>query len=88
MESKDTIVELCPIFIYLSLHPFVLDETISTIFQACLYLCDISFVWRIEVVEAQVEGLSLSVLMRSRKRLSFVSLFILIEISISHPLLV
>ena len=64
MERKDTIVELFPICIYLSLHPFVLKATISAISQACIYLCEISFVWRIEVVEAQVEGLNFSILVR------------------------
>ena len=83
MEIKDTIVELCPILIYLSLHPFVLEATTSAISQACIYLCELAFVWRIEVVEVHVEGLGFSISTRCRQRLSFVSLFILIEISIA-----
>ena len=61
MERKYTIVELCPILMYLSLHPFVLGATISVISQACLDLCELAFVWRIKVVEAQVEGLNFSI---------------------------
>ena len=86
MEIKDTIVELCPILMYLSLHPFVLEASISVISQAFLYHCDLAFAWRIEVVEAQVEGLGFSIPMRCRQSLSSLSMFILIEISISRPL--
>ena len=58
------IVELCPILMYLSLHPFVLEVAISVISQACLDICELAFVWRIEVVEAQVERLSFLTSMR------------------------
>ena len=86
MERKDTIVELCPILIYLIMYPFVLEEAISVISQYYIYLCGIAFVWRIEVVEAQVEGLGFSISTRFRQSFSFVSLFILIEIFVSHLL--
>ena len=39
-ERKYTIVELCAILMYLSLHPFVLEATISVISQACLCMED------------------------------------------------
>ena len=86
MESKDIIEKFFPIVVCLSLHPFVLEEAISALSQACLCLCEISIVWRIEVVEAQVEELGLLIPTRCQKRLSFVSLFTLIEISISRPI--
>ena len=86
MERKYTIAELCPILMCLSLHPFVLEAATSVISKYCLDLCEISFIWRIEVVEAQVEGLGFSILTRCRESFPFVSLFILIEISISRPL--
>ena len=57
-DRKYIIVELCPILMCLSLHPFFLEEAISVVSQDCLDVCELSFVWRIEVVEAQVEGLS------------------------------
>ena len=61
MESKDIIVKFCAIIVCLSLHPFVLEEAISVISQAFPCLCELSIAWRIEVVEAQLEGLSFSV---------------------------
>ena len=60
-ERKYNIVELFPTIMYLSLHPIVLEETISAIPQAFLDLSELDFVWRIEVVEAQVERLSFSI---------------------------
>ena len=82
MESKEIIEKLFFVLICLSMHPFVLEEPISALSQACHYLCEISITWRIEVVE----GLVFSVLMKFRERMSFVSMFILIEISISRPI--
>ena len=38
LESKDIIEKLCPNLICLSLHPFVLEATISALSQACFYL--------------------------------------------------
>ena len=86
MESKDIIGKIFPILVCLSLHPFILEQAIISLSQAFLFLCELAIVWRIEVVEAQVEGISFYVLMRCRQRLSFVSLFKLIEISISRPI--
>ena len=89
MESKAIIVKLFPILICLSLHPFVLQAAISALSQACqvayVSLTLYCIVWRIEVVEALVEGLGFSISTRCRQKLSFVSLFTLIEISISRP---
>ena len=78
MESKDIITKFGPILVCLSLLPFVLEEAISALSQACLCLCELSILWRIEVVESQVEGLGFLVRTRCQQRLSFVSLFTLI----------
>ena len=74
------------IIVCLSLHPFVLEVAISALSQACHCPCELVITWRIEVLEPQVEGLGFSVSARFRQRLSFVSLFTLIEISMYCPI--
>ena len=86
LESKYIIAKICPILVCLSLHPFVLEEAISALSQPFPCLCDISIALRIELVEAQVEGFGFSIPTRCWKNLSFVSMFTLIEISISRPI--
>ena len=78
-------MKLCPVLICLSLHPFVFEAAISALSKALLCICKLSIVWRIEVAETQVQGLCFLILMRCQQRLSFVSMFILIEISLSCP---
>ena len=61
LRSKEIIEKLFPILIFLSLHPFVLEEAVSSLSQDFHCLCELSIVSRIEVVEAQVKGLNFSV---------------------------
>ena len=61
MESKEIITKFCPILVCLSMHPFVLEEAISALSQACVFLFELAIVWRIEVVEAGVDGLGFSI---------------------------
>ena len=61
---KEIIAKFCPIIICLSLHPFVLEEAISSLSQVLHCLCELSIVWRIEVVEAQVKGHNFAFSMR------------------------
>ena len=86
MESKDIITKFGPILVCLSLLPFVLEEANSVLSQAYPSLYELFIAWRIEVVEAQVKGLSFSVSTSCRERLSFVFMFTLMEISISCPI--
>ena len=80
-KSKETIVQVASICLYLSLHPFVPLEHI-VFFPSFHFLCELAIErWRIEVVEAQVEDL-VSLVRRSADRVFHYCIYdLLIEIS-------
>ena len=84
LESKETIVHCFLTCLCLSLHPFVPLEHTVLLFPSLPLLCKLATVrWRIEVVEAQVEDSILGFEEVPAKVVTIVSLFLLIEISIS-----